>query len=103
MIDVLICPAGHGTFLPPRRICPDCGIGVEPATRSGASTILAATELASPAEGWTAPHRLVFAELDGGGRLLALATDLPEVGAHGNVERRADGLYHWARSVAAAP
>jgi uncharacterized OB-fold protein len=53
--------------------------------------VLAATELAHPAPGWAAPHRLVLVEAAEGVRLLAVVEGpLPAVGARVTVARQGD-------------
>ena len=76
-------------YLPTAAPCPRCATHREtPVEASPLGTVLAATELASPSEGWTAPHRLVLVEVQDAVRLLAMASEsIPEVGETVRVRR----------------
>ncbi len=77
------CETCHGRFLPLEGPCPRCGgRSITSYEVTGEGKVLAATSLAAPAEGWTAPHPLVLVEVPDGVRLLAIGdVELPEVGA----------------------
>jgi uncharacterized OB-fold protein len=89
--DILVsrCGTCHGRFLPRPGPCPYCGSReVAPESVPGEGTVLAATELESPATGWPAPHRLVLVELAQSVRLLAIAAGpLPKLDAVVEVQR----------------
>ena len=77
------CDACHSRFLPSDTPCPKCGstrISAFPVPAHGRS--IAATELSTPAPGWTAPHRLALVEVADGVRVLAIVDgELPAAGA----------------------
>jgi uncharacterized OB-fold protein len=94
LLVVSRCGSCHARFLPRRGPCPKCGsseIAPEPMAPEG--EVLAATELSSPAPGWSNPHRLALVELADGVRVLAVAARLPEVGARVLVAAEGD---HYA-------
>ena len=62
--------------------------------------VLAATELTVPPPGWTAPHRLVLAEVADGVRVLAVAHDKLAAGAA--VEIAFDGAVYRATTSRAS-
>ncbi|MDE1819710.1 MAG: hypothetical protein KGJ23_01820 [Euryarchaeota archaeon] len=97
MITVFVC-SGCGLHFPSDEIrrCPECGGTLSAKELEGRGRVAAATELSVPPEGWAAPHRLVLAQVDGGGLLLALATSgTPEVGSTGRLVRRPEGQLSW--------
>lgn len=77
------CASCHATFLPRPGPCPRCGSDrVEPVAVPARGTVLAATELSTPAAGWVAPHRLAVAEIADGIRVLCVVNrPLPAVGS----------------------
>ncbi len=103
MIAVWSCGPCSLLLLERHDRCPSCGGDLLEGSREGAATVLAATELLVAPEGWSAPHRLVLFELDGGGRSLAVAEDpLPAPGGRGRVELGQEGRFLWKR-VPSAP
>lgn len=71
------CGACHLHYLPNDGPCPKCGARrSEPYPVPPTGRVLAATELLVPPPGWTAPHRLVLAEVADGVRLLAVAGEV---------------------------
>ncbi len=85
------CDACHGRFLPHEGPCPRCGSSATSAYSVPAlGSVLAATSLEAPAEGWSAPHRLALVEVADGVRLLAIA-DGPLPARGSVVEVRKDG------------
>lgn len=98
MIPVYRCTDPACSLLFPERpgTCPNCGGQLSREERSGDARVLAATELHSPAEGFSAPHRLLLVELEGGGRTMAVVEGaLPSVGARGRLERSTEGRHLW--------
>ncbi len=83
-------------YLPTDGPCPRCGSRrPTPYSVPAAGTVLVATELHYPAEGWTAPHRLAFVEVADKVRLLAIVDGrLPTTGAAVRVVR--DGIVYRA-------
>ena len=102
-LDLVECSSCRVRYLPSDGPCPHCG-GREheryPVPALG--TILVATELVNPAEGWTAPHRLALVEMADAVRLLAIVDGtLPAPGAIVSV--RKDGEVYRARPEPTAP
>jgi uncharacterized OB-fold protein len=89
--DLLVsrCPSCTLRYLPRPGPCPKCGSSAaEPFAIPPRGTVLAATELLSPAAGWPSPHRLALVELAQGVRVLTIAEGaLPAVGADVVVQR----------------
>jgi uncharacterized OB-fold protein len=83
--------------------CPKCGsVRTEPYPVPDTGRVVAATELANPAPGWTAPHRLVLLEVADGVRLLAVTEGaLPAVGETVSVQLDGD-VYRLRRGRSAA-
>jgi uncharacterized OB-fold protein len=80
---VRICGSCAALYLIRPGPCPVCGGSESRAgTLPGVGRILAATELAIPAEGWTAPHRIALVEIAEGIRALVewMGADLPHEG-----------------------
>ena len=88
-LEMSRCASCHAEFLPRPGPCPRCGsLGIEPITLPGQGTVRAATELSSPAAGWSAPHRLALVELGDGIRLLGIVSGpLPTPGTSVRVVR----------------
>jgi uncharacterized OB-fold protein len=97
-IELSRCEACSARFLPTDGSCPRCGsTDVHPYASPALGTVLAATELTSPAEGWHAPHRLALVEVPEAVRLLAIVDGpLPTAGTLVSV--RKDGEVYRARS-----
>ena len=94
MIRLAVCRNCARAFPPPAERCPVCGSVLALESREGSAQVVASTELLSPSEGWTSPHRLVLVELAGGGRLLAVAPGpLPAPGDPVRVVEREEGLF----------
>ncbi len=94
-LAALACDSCPTVYLPRPGPCPVCGGTTHhPQPVAPEGTVLAATELSAPAEGWSAPHRIALVELAGGIRVLVeWTTDRrPEPGAEVRVEF-ADGRY----------
>jgi len=88
-LAALACDSCPAVYLPRPGPCPVCGgVSRTPRRVSGKATVLAATEISAPAEGWAAPHRIALVELAGGIRVLVeWTTDpRPEPGAEAWVE-----------------
>jgi uncharacterized OB-fold protein len=77
------CGSCHVGFLPRPGRCPRCGSSeIGPLEISPRGIVRAATELLTPATGWSAPHRLALVEVAEGIRLLAIVTGpLPALGS----------------------
>lgn len=97
-IELSRCEACTGRFLPTDGACPHCGAtDVRPYASPALGTVLAATELTSPAEGWHAPHRLALVEMPEAVHLLAIVEGpLPVAGALVSVRR--DGEVYRVRT-----
>ncbi len=97
-LELSRCEACGARFLPNAGACSHCGSNQVRAYSSPAlGTVLAATELTSPAEGWHAPHRLALVELPESVRLFAIVDGaLPTSGTI--VAVRKDGEVYRARS-----
>ncbi len=97
-IELRRCETCHARFVPADGPCPRCGSSdVRPYASTDLGTVLAATELANPPAGWTAPHRLALVELPESVRLLAIVDGpLPAPGAV--VALRVDGTVYRAAS-----
>jgi uncharacterized OB-fold protein len=99
MIEVSLCPSCSGTFVPTRPVCPRCGVPTRREERPPTGRILCATELFSPAEGWSSPHRLALVELEEGGRLLVrVPGPPPQSGERGILSRDEQGRWVWIAS-----
>ncbi|MHB1435579.1 MAG: PhlB family protein [Thermoplasmata archaeon] len=86
------CASCPTVYLPRPGACPVCGETAHSLrTISADAVVLAATELSTPAEGWTAPHRIALVELTGGIRVLVEWTSnrLPAPGTPARVESEA--------------
>ncbi len=101
-VELRRCDSCGARFLPNDGACPRCG-----STRTRAysvpalGTVLAATELTSPAEGWHAPHRLALVEMPEAVRLFAIVEGgLPSPGAVVSVRR--EGEVYRARTEPSA-
>ena len=96
------CEACGARFLPSAGACSRCGSDkVVSYSAPALGTVLAATELTSPAEGWHAPHRLALVELPESVRLLAILDGgLPTPGTIVGV--RKDGEVYRARTEPSA-
>ncbi len=95
---VVRCASCELPFLPPPGPCPRCGGAPGPlAEIPNRGVVLAATELLSPAAGWSAPHRLGLVEAAEAIRILGVADGaLPAPGQE--VEIRWDeGVYRFRR------
>ncbi len=86
------CPSCTLRYLPRAGPCPKCGsMEAQPLAIPPQGTVLAATELESPAAGWPPPHRIALVELAQAVRLLALVDgSLPPLGTVVTVRRDAD-------------
>ena len=82
-LEMSRCSSCHAEFPPRPGNCPRCGsAALQHVSASAHGTVLAATELSTPATGWPVPHRLALVELPGGIRLLAIVdAPLPSPGA----------------------
>ncbi len=76
------CVSCQGLYVPGTGLCPRCGmrealeVEVPPL-----GTVVAVTELTSPAEGWSIPHRIALVELTEAVRLLGIVEGpLPVIG-----------------------
>jgi len=83
------CPSCTLRYLPRAGPCPKCGsMEAEPFAIPAVGTVLARTELVSPAAGWPSPHRLALVELAQAVRVLTIVDGpLPEAGAVVGVRR----------------
>jgi uncharacterized OB-fold protein len=81
-IEMSRCSSCHAGFLPRPGNCPRCGsTRIETVLLPAQATVRAATELSTPASGWTAPHRLALAEIAEGIRILCVVIGpLPTAG-----------------------
>jgi uncharacterized OB-fold protein len=97
-VEVSVCDACQSRFLPIDGPCPRCGSpNVRPYSTPSLGTVLAATELSSPAEGWPPNHRIALVELPEAVRLLAIVEGaLPAAGTLVGV--RKDGVVYRARN-----
>jgi len=97
-IELSRCDSCEARFLPTEGSCPRCGsTSVRSYTAPSLGTVLAATEMTSPAEGWHAPHRLALVELAESVRLFAIVEGpLPSAGTV--VAVRKDGEVYRART-----
>ena len=67
------CETCRARFLPTDTPCPRCGsTHTHPYPVPPLGRVMAATELAAPAPGWTSPHRLALVEVSDGVRILAV-------------------------------
>jgi uncharacterized OB-fold protein len=76
------CDACHTRYLPSDSPCPKCGsLETQPYPVPDVGRTVAVTELAAPAPGWIAPHRLALLEVADGVRVLAVVDGpLPQIG-----------------------
>ena len=97
------CPSCTLRYLPRAGPCPKCGAQTAvPYGLPPFGTVLARTELSSPAAGWPSPHRLALVELADAVRVLTIVDGpLPEAGSR--VEVRRDGEVYHATAAPAAP
>jgi uncharacterized OB-fold protein len=97
-LEISRCDACQNRFLPTDGPCPRCGSQeVRSYSSSPLGTVLAATELTSPAEGWPAHHRIALIELPEAVRVIAIVdASLPAVGTVVAVRR--DGKVFRARN-----
>jgi uncharacterized OB-fold protein len=95
-LEMSRCTSCHAEFLPRPGPCPRCGsIQIEPIALPARGTVRASTELAVPASGWNAPHRLALVELAEGIRVLCVvAGPLPAPGTSVSIDR--DGPFYRA-------
>ncbi|MGA9840093.1 MAG: hypothetical protein WBF81_08635 [Thermoplasmata archaeon] len=95
LIALSRCETCKSRFLPVDGPCPRCGsTDVRPYSVPALGTVLAATELTTPSEGWPAPHRLALVELPESVRLLAIVDGpLPSIGDVVGIHPEA-GVYH---------
>jgi uncharacterized OB-fold protein len=102
-VELSRCAACETRYLPTDGPCPHCGSTKTESYRTPAiGTVLAATELANPASGWTSPHRLALVELADAVRVLAILEDGPAVvGTVVAVHR--DGEVYRARTQPTTP
>ena len=91
------CEACRSRFLPTDGgACPKCASTDVTAYQAPAlGTVLAATELAYPPEGWEAPHRMALVEMPESVRLLAIV-DGPLPSARALVSVRREGSVYRA-------
>lgn len=96
------CEECHLRFLPTDSPCPKCAsLRTQPYPVPDLGRVTAVTELANPAPGWTAPHRLALLEVADGVRVLAVvAGPLPAIGETVHVHR--DGEIYRIRGAPAA-
>ncbi len=98
--ELLVSRCGSCTvrYLPRAGPCPHCGASNPvPYPIPSEGVVLAATELLSPSQGWTAPHRLALVELAESVRVLAVVRGpLPEAGGRVAVTR--DGEIYLAET-----
>jgi uncharacterized OB-fold protein len=82
-LQVSRCDSCTLRYLPRAGPCPRCGATMPlPLSIPPFGVVMAATELTSPAAGWTSPHRLALIELAESVRVLAVVDgDLPTNGA----------------------
>jgi uncharacterized OB-fold protein len=83
------CPSCTLRYLPRAGPCPKCGSSeVAPMSIPARGTVLAATELSSPAAGWPTPHRIALVELAESVRALAIVDGgLPPNGSVVSISR----------------
>jgi uncharacterized OB-fold protein len=83
------CPSCTLRYLPRAGPCPKCGaMHATPFAVPPVGTVLARTELMSPATGWPSPHRLALVELAESVRVLTIVDGpLPDLGAVVGVQR----------------
>ncbi len=92
------CEACHARFLPNEGACPRCGsTQVNTYLSPSLGVVLAATEVAYPAEGWHAPHRIALVEMPQNVRLIAIVEG-PVPAAGDVVSVRRDGEVYRART-----
>lgn len=93
-LAVLHCSGCQGRYLPRPGACPRCGSReVVEARIPPSAVVLAATELAAPSAGWSAPHRLAIVEAAEQVRILGIVRGpIPAPGDAVTV-RRVNELY----------
>jgi uncharacterized OB-fold protein len=98
VLELSHCESCGARFLPTDGACPRCGsTQVRPYSAPALGTVLAATELTSPAEGWHAPHRFALVEMPESVRLFAIVDGpLPTAGVVVAVRR--EGEVYRART-----
>ena len=76
------CVSCQGLYVPGNGPCPRCGMRESLSVEVPAlGSVVAATELASPASGWKAPHRIALVELSESVRLFGIVDGpLPVIG-----------------------
>ncbi|MGC2289486.1 MAG: hypothetical protein WA688_06475 [Thermoplasmata archaeon] len=96
-LEMSRCGSCHAEFLPRPGACPRCGsYQIDAISLPALGIVRAATELAAPARGWSAPHRLALVEIAEGIRLLCVASGpLPTVGDSVRIGR--DGTVYRVR------
>ena len=98
VLELSHCEACGARFLPTDGACPRCGsTRIQAYSSPALGTVLAATELTSPAEGWHAPHRLALVEMPEAVRLFAIV-DGPLPTAGDLVAVRREGEVYRART-----
>lgn len=97
-LELSRCESCGARFLPTDGACPRCGsTHIQSYSSPALGTVLAATEMTSPAEGWHAPHRLALVEMPEAVRLFAIVDGaLPTPGALVAVRR--EGEVYRART-----
>lgn len=102
-IELSRCETCRTRFLPTEGACPKCGSTDVRAYASPAlGTVLAATEMTSPAEGWPSPHRLALVEMPESVRLFAIVEGaLPAAGTVVSIRR--EGEIYRARTEPEPP
>ncbi len=102
-LELSRCEACHHRYVPTDGPCPKCGAArAQPYPVPDAGRVVAVTELAYPAPGWPAPHRLALLEVADGVRLLGVIDGpAPPVGAP--VRVRLDGATYRVRADEASP
>ncbi|MGA8543187.1 MAG: zinc ribbon domain-containing protein [Thermoplasmata archaeon] len=97
-LELSRCEMCRARFLPTDGACPKCGsTDIRSYGAPPLGTVLAATELSAPAEGWHSPHRLALVEMPETVRLLAIVEGpLPTRGTVVTVRR--EGEVYRARS-----
>lgn len=89
------CGQCHARFLSRPGRCPRCGSrDVTEGRIPARATVIAATELTSPPEGFPAPHPILLLEGEEGVRLLAtIRGPLPAIGTIVAIEREGETYY----------
>ncbi|EQD70866.1 protein containing DUF35 [mine drainage metagenome] len=86
------CVSCQGLYVPGNGPCPRCGMREALAVEiTPLGTVVAVTELTSPAEGWSAPHRIALVELTEAVRLLGIVEGpLPVIGDTVSIRKEGD-------------